>query len=85
MNTEQAEIMERMRNRALGRVVNAFNAFKSELAAQGHDTSALTLEAVMGIITPPAAVEDNEPTVILTQPRNVETAKELIRSTRKAK
>jgi hypothetical protein len=81
MNTEQTEIQERMRNRAMGRVVNALNALKYELASQGHDTSALTLEAVMTVIEP----KEIEPTVILTQPHNVEAAQELIRSTRKAK
>ena len=54
MNTEQSEIQDRMRNRAIGRVMHALVALKSELASQGHDVTALTLEAVMAIVEPPA-------------------------------
>jgi hypothetical protein len=56
MNIEQTEIQERMRNRAMSQLMNAFVAFKQALATQGHDTTALTLEAVMAIIEPPQQV-----------------------------
>lgn len=50
MNTEQTDIQERMRKRALSQLMNAFVAFKRELATQGHDTEKLTLDTVFELL-----------------------------------
>lgn len=61
------ELDDKLKERTHRRLVNALNQFKRELAAEGVDTTPLTLEYIVKLLAdyvPPAPVVVSEPEIV---------------------